>query len=84
MIRARMMRLAAYVARMERKKNACRILVGKADGKRLLERHRRSWEVNIKLYLSEIGWDSMEWIYLAQDRPVESSCEDDNDPTGSI
>jgi hypothetical protein len=42
--------------------------VGKPDGKRPQGRpiHRR--EDNIKMELREIGWGSMDWIYLAQDR----------------
>jgi hypothetical protein len=26
------------------------------------------WEDNIKIYLREIGWGSIDWIDLAQDR----------------
>jgi hypothetical protein len=44
-----------------------RILVGKLEGKRPLERPRRRWEDNIKMDLTEIAWD-MDWIDLAQDR----------------
>jgi hypothetical protein len=29
---------------------------------------RRRWVDNIKMDLIEIGWDCMDWIYLAQDR----------------
>jgi hypothetical protein len=50
------------------KKNACRILVRKPEGIRPLGRHRRRWEVNIKMVLREIGWGGMDWIDLAQDR----------------
>jgi hypothetical protein len=50
------------------KKNAYRILVGKPEGKRLLEIPRRRWEDNIKVDLGEIGWDGMDWIDLAEDR----------------
>jgi hypothetical protein len=50
------------------KRNAYRILVGKPEGKRQLRRPRRSWVDNIKMDLREIGWDSMDWIDLAQDR----------------
>jgi hypothetical protein len=46
---------------------AYRILVGKPEGKRLLGRPRRRWVDNIKLDLREIGWDGIDWIYLAQD-----------------
>jgi hypothetical protein len=42
--------------------NACRILVGKLEGKRPLGRPRRRREDNIKMYLREIGWGGMDWI----------------------
>jgi hypothetical protein len=45
-----------------------RILVGKPEGKRLLGRPRRRWVDNIKIDLREIGWDGMDWIYVAEDR----------------
>jgi hypothetical protein len=46
----------------------CFILVGKPEGKRPLGRQRRRWVDNIKMDLGEIGWDSRDWIELAQDR----------------
>jgi hypothetical protein len=54
MIKSRRMRWTGHVARMGEKRNACRILVGKPDGKRPLGRpgHRRV--NNIKMYLREI------------------------------
>jgi hypothetical protein len=42
--------------------------VGKPKGKRPLGRPRRRWVDNIKIDLREIGWDSVGWIDLAQDR----------------
>jgi hypothetical protein len=45
-----------------------RVLVGKPEGKRPLERPRRRWEYGIKMDLREIGWGGVEWIHLAQDR----------------
>jgi hypothetical protein len=33
-----------------------------------LGRQRRRWVDNIKMDLTEIGWDGMDWIELAQDR----------------
>jgi hypothetical protein len=42
--------------------------MGKPEGKRPLGRPRRRWVDNIKMDLREIGWDSREWIELAQDR----------------
>jgi hypothetical protein len=47
----------------EEKRNACKVLVGKQGGKRPLGRLRCRW-----VDLREIGWDSMDWIDLAQDR----------------
>jgi hypothetical protein len=42
------------------KRNAYRILVGKPEGKRPLERPRRRWVGNIKMDLREIEWDDMD------------------------
>jgi hypothetical protein len=53
---------------MKDKRNACRILVGKPEGKRHLGRPKRMWMDNIKVDLREIEWDGMDWIDLAQDR----------------
>jgi hypothetical protein len=47
---------------------ACRILVGKPEGKRPLGRPRRRWAHNIKMDLRDIGRDGMDWIDLVQDR----------------
>jgi hypothetical protein len=33
-----------------------RVLLGSSKGKRLLGRHRRRWEDNIKMDLQEVGW----------------------------
>jgi hypothetical protein len=66
MIKSRRMRWAGNVARMGEKRNAYRILVGKKEGKRPLERRRHRWVVNIKIDLREIGWGSMDWIHRAQ------------------
>jgi hypothetical protein len=43
------------------KRNAYRILVRKAEGKRPLGRPRHRWVDNIKMDLREIGWDGMDW-----------------------
>jgi hypothetical protein len=53
---------AGHVARMEAKRNAYRILVGKPEGKRPLARRRRRWVNNIKMDLRDIGWDGMDLI----------------------
>jgi hypothetical protein len=45
-----------------------RVLVGRPEGKRPLQRPRRKWEDNIKMDLREIGIDGVNWIQLSQDR----------------
>jgi hypothetical protein len=45
-----------------------RVLVGRLECKRPLERPRRMWEDNIKMDLTEIGIDGANWIQLAQER----------------
>jgi hypothetical protein len=66
-IKARM-RWAEHVARRGEKRNACRLLVGKPEGRRPLGRPRRRWFNNIRMDLVEVGWGDVEWIGLAQDR----------------
>jgi hypothetical protein len=62
------MRWAGHVARMGEGRGVYRVLVGRPEGKRPLERPRRRWEDNIKIDLREIGIDEANWIQLAQDR----------------
>jgi hypothetical protein len=59
---------AGHVARKREKRNAYRILVGKSDRKRPLERPRRRWVDNNKMDLREIRSDGMDWIDLVQYR----------------
>jgi hypothetical protein len=49
-------------------RNVYRVLVGKPEEKRPLERPRRRWEDGIKMDLTESGWVGVEWIPLAQGR----------------
>jgi hypothetical protein len=49
-------------------RGACRILVGKPEGRRPLGRPRHRWEENIKMDLQEVGWESVDWIVMTQDR----------------
>jgi hypothetical protein len=67
-IKPRRMRWAGHVARMGEGRNLYRVLVGKPEGKRPLERPRRRWENGIKMDLTETGCGGVEWIHLAQDR----------------
>jgi hypothetical protein len=45
-----------------------RVLVGKPEGKRPLERPRHRWDNNIKLDFQEVGWWCIDWIDVAQER----------------
>jgi hypothetical protein len=45
-----------------------RVLDGRPESKRPLERQRRRWEDNIKMDLREIGIDVANWIRLAEYR----------------
>jgi hypothetical protein len=48
--------------------NTYRILVGKPEGKRSLERPRYRWGDNIEMDLRELVWCGINWIDLVQDR----------------
>jgi hypothetical protein len=67
-INSRRMRWAGHVARMGEKRNVSRLLVRKPEEKRPLGRPRRRWTDNIKMDLSEVGLNVVDWIDLAQDR----------------
>jgi hypothetical protein len=56
------------VARTGEGRGVYRVLVGKPEGKRPLDRPRRRWEDNIKMDLREVGTHGTNWIRLAQDR----------------
>jgi hypothetical protein len=62
------MRWEEHVERMGEKRNACRLWMGKPEGKRPLGRPRRRWVDNIRMDLVEVGWGDVDWIGLAQDR----------------
>jgi hypothetical protein len=49
-------------------RNAYCIWVGNSERKRPLGRPRRRWEFNIRMDLSSIGREGVDWIHLAQDR----------------
>ena len=52
---------------MEDRIRAYRMLVEKPEGKKLLGRHRCTWEYNIKMDLQEIGleaWTGLIWLEI--------------------
>jgi hypothetical protein len=67
-IKSRRMRWAVHVARMGEGRGVYRVLVGKLEGKRPLERPRRRWEDNnIKMYLRGIeikGRTGFSWLRI--------------------
>ena len=65
-VKSRRIRWAGHVARMGEGKVVHTVIVGKPEGKRLLERPRRKWE-DIKLDLREVGGGG-DWMESAQDR----------------
>jgi hypothetical protein len=64
--KSRKTRWAGHVARMGR--IVYRVLVGRLEGMRPLERPRRRWEDNIKMDLREIEIDGANWIRLSQNK----------------
>jgi hypothetical protein len=60
------MRWAGQVARVGDEKKVYKVLVGKPDRKRPLERPRRRWEDGIRIDHREIGWGSVDWIQMIQ------------------
>jgi hypothetical protein len=63
-IKSRRMRWAGHVAHMGKERNMYKVLMGKPEGKRPLERPRHGWEDGIRIDLREIGWGSVDWIQL--------------------
>jgi hypothetical protein len=61
-IKSRWMRWAGHVARIEKKRNAYRLLVTKPEGKRLLGRPRRRWGLTFGWILE--SWDGVMWTGL--------------------
>jgi hypothetical protein len=52
---------------MREERGVYRVLVRKPEGKRLLWRPRRRWDINIKMALREVGCGGMDYIELARD-----------------
>jgi len=67
-IKSRRMRWAGHVARMGEERGVYRMLVGKPEGRRPLERPRHRWVDNIRTDLQAVGCVYMNWIGLAEDR----------------
>ena len=55
-VKSRRMRWTGHVARMGEDRVVQRVLVGKPEEKRPLQRARLRWEDNINVDLQEVGW----------------------------
>ena len=67
-IKSRRLRWAGHVAHVGEEMGMYRVLVGKPEGKRPLERPRHRWVDNIRMDLQEVGCGYMDWIGRAKDR----------------
>jgi hypothetical protein len=56
--------MGGHVARIEKKRNAYGLLMGKPEGEGPLGRSRRWWVYNIRRDLLELGWSDVDWIGL--------------------
>jgi hypothetical protein len=55
-IKSVIMKCAGHVARTGEGRYVYRVLMGKPEGKRPLERPRRRWEDGLKMDIREMGW----------------------------
>jgi len=77
---SRRVRFAGHVARSGVRTRACRVLVGKPEGRRPLGRPRLKWEDNIKMDIQEVGWGHMvNWCGSGQGL-VGGTCKRGIDP----
>ena len=56
------------MARMEYKRGAYRVLVGRYDRNRPLGRHKRRWEIILKFIFKKWDEGGINWIDLVQER----------------
>jgi hypothetical protein len=71
------------VASKGERRGACRVLVGRPDGKRALVRTRRRWKDNITMDLQEVGWGYGMDLFGPEQGQVAGSFECCNEPSGS-
>ena len=57
------LRWVEHLVSMGKGGRAFKFLTGKPTGKRALERPKRRWKNNIRIYLKEIGVITRNWIY---------------------
>jgi hypothetical protein len=67
-MKSRRMRWAGHLVQIDAMRNFHKILVVRPEGKRPLRRARHQWEDIIKMNIRKIGLESVDWIYLGEDR----------------
>jgi hypothetical protein len=67
----------------ERRGNCTVFWWGKPEGKRPLGRPRSRWENGMRKDLRGMGWGSVEWIQLVQDRDRWRTHKYGDEPSGS-
>jgi hypothetical protein len=72
-IKSRRIRWEGHVAWMGEKRNACRLLVGKPEGRRPLGRPRHRWVDNNRMDLGEV--DGTMWTGLVTSSGLSSSAQ---------
>jgi hypothetical protein len=73
-IKSSRIRYVGHVVCMGQERKLYKVLMGRPEGKRPLGRLRQRWENGIKMDLRMTGWESVEWIHLAQDRDQKQAC----------
>jgi hypothetical protein len=64
-IKSRRLKLAGHVARMEERRVAYRVMMGKPEGRIPLGRQRRRFEDNLKMDLQKVvwwAWNGLIWL----------------------
>ena len=59
-IKPRRPKWARRIARMEKRRDAYSVLVGKSETRRPRVRYRSRWKDNIKMDLREMGWHGLD------------------------
>jgi hypothetical protein len=67
-MQSRRMRWAEFVARVIVMRNTYTVLEDTPEGKRPVGKPRRRWYNNVKIFVKEVWFDCVDWIYLAQYR----------------
>ena len=77
---ARRLTWAGHVSRMEECRSAFKILTAIRTENRPLERPRRTWENNIRIYFKEIGINTNNWVDSARYRGYCINLQDKASP----